>query len=272
MRHDAAAAFRLIGALVLGLVFLGPDDARAQQAALRGIVTDTGGIPIAGADVAISTRRQSAQTNSDGRFFFTRMYSGVVEISIRRLGYEPMKARVKLIEGRVEVIDVILVARPALLDQIDVSDQAARQRLGIEGFHQRRLQGLGTYVSREDIEKRNTASVSAILRTVPGIRFISIRGNSSAQGVRFNNTSIRQRDCMPMIWLDGQAAPGLEVDDLILPDVEGIELYNGPATTPMQFSQQQNANTCGTIVIWSRPPPSARPAPKPISKPGDRVP
>jgi hypothetical protein len=269
MRHDAAAAFRLIGALVLGLVFLEPDNARAQQAALRGIVTDTGGFPIADADIAIAARRQSAKTNSDGRFFFTRMYSGVVEISIRRLGYEPTKARVKLIEGRVEVIDVILVARPAVLEKIDVSDRA-RQRLGIEGFHQRRLQGLGTYVSREEIEKRNTASVSAILRTVPGIRFISIRGNSSAQGVRFNNTSIRQRDCMPMIWLDGQAAPGLEVDDIILPDVEGIELYNGPATTPMQFSQQQNANTCGTIVIWSRPPPSARPPPKQIAKPGDR--
>jgi hypothetical protein len=56
-----------------------------------------------------------------------------------------------------------------------------------------------------------------------------------------------------MIWIDGQKVPGLEIDDIPLRDVEGMELYNGPATTPMQFSQAQSARNCGTIVVWSRP-------------------
>ena len=249
---------RLLGGLLLGLALVGPTSARAQRAALRGIVTDTTGLPLADADISIQTRRLQARTAEDGRFFFTRMFPGVVEVSVRRLGFEPARVRARILDGSVAVVEVILVAKPTALEGVDVNAPELRQRLGIEGFNKRRLQGLGSYVSREEIEKRNTMSVSAILRTVPGIRFISIRGNGSAQGVRFNNTSIRQRDCMPMIWIDGQAAPGLEVDDVILPDIEGIELYNGPSTTPMQFSQQQKDNTCGTIVIWSRPPPPAR--------------
>jgi hypothetical protein len=256
MRHGNAAA-RHVTALVLGLLVLAPASARAQRAALRGIVRDSAGSPIANAEVEIATRRMQARTTDDGRFFITRMYPGVVEVSIRRIGYEPAKARARLQDGSVSVVEVILVARPAQLDRVDIS---ARERLraGVDGFHQRRRQGLGTYVTREDIDTRNTMSVSAMLRTVPGIRFISVRGNSSVQGVRFNNTSIRRGDCAPMLWIDGQAAPGLEVDDVNLPDIEGIELYNGPSTTPMQFSQQQKDNTCGTIVIWSRPPPPAR--------------
>lgn len=256
MRHGNAAS-TLVAAMVLGLFLLGPVTARAQRSALRGVVRDSGGTPIANADVEIATRRVQIRTTEDGRFFITRLYAGVVEVSIRRIGYEPAKARARLQDGSVSVVDVILVARPAQLDRVDVSARE-RQRLGVDGFHQRRRQGLGTYVTREDIDMRNAMSVSAMLRTVPGIRFISVRGNSSVQGVRFNNTSIRQRDCMPMLWIDGQAAPGLEVDDVNLPDIEGIELYNGPSTTPMQFSQQQKDNTCGTIVIWSRPPPAAR--------------
>jgi hypothetical protein len=57
-----------------------------------------------------------------------------------------------------------------------------------------------------------------------------------------------------LIWVDGQKAPGLEIDDIPLRDVEGIEVYNGPATTPMQFTAGHSMTQCGTIVIWSRPP------------------
>ena len=45
----------------------------------------------------------------------------------------------------------------------------------------------------------------------------------------------------------------MEIDGITLGDLEGIELYKGPATTPTQFSQGQGANNCGTIVMWSRP-------------------
>jgi hypothetical protein len=56
-----------------------------------------------------------------------------------------------------------------------------------------------------------------------------------------------------MIWIDGQRAPGMEIDEIPLNDIEGIELYNGPSTTPAEF-WQANGSQCGTIVVWTRLP------------------
>jgi len=56
-----------------------------------------------------------------------------------------------------------------------------------------------------------------------------------------------------MMWIDGQRAPGMEIDEIPLTDIEGIELYNGASTTPAEFSQT-NSTQCGTIVIWTRLP------------------
>lgn len=258
MRHHAAAPMRLVVGSLVGLLALGAGSAHGQQGTLRGVVIDSSGAPVRDADVGIVAQRQLTKTDARGRFSFTRLRPGEVEITFRRLGYEPHTARVVVGGVGVDTIAVTLVARAAELAEVEVSAPERRQRLGIEGFHRRRLQGFGTYVARDEIDRRNSMSVSDMLRSVPGIRFIKVRGSSS-RGVRFNNTSIRRSDCMPMIWIDGQAVPGFEIDDVILPDIEGIELYSGPSTTPMQFSQTRADNTCGTIVIWSRPPPFARP-------------
>ncbi len=260
MRQHGAARFRLMCASLVGLLTLGTSLALAQNAALRGIVRDSAGTPIQDADVGIAAQRALTRTNAEGRFWLTRLRQGEAEVSIRRLGYEPRTIRVAL-RGQVDTVEVQLEARAAELGLVDVSASETRQRSGIEGFHRRRVLGLGTYIAREEIDARNTMSVSDMLRNVPGIRFIKVRGSS--RGVRFPQTSIRRGDCMPMIWIDGQAAPGMEVDDVIVPDIEGVELYGGPSTTPMQFSQSRSDNTCGTIVIWSRPPPGARSASKP---------
>ena len=41
------------------------------------------------------------------------------------------------------------------------------------------------------------------------------------------------------------------IDDLVGPgDVEGIEIYKGPATTPVQFNTMFAG--CGAIAIWTR--------------------
>ena len=64
---------------------------------------------------------------------------------------------------------------------------------------------------------------SDVLREMPGIRLVRTR---TGRGIRFASASSRRGDCLPMIWIDGQRAEGLEVDDIPLSDIEGIELYN----------------------------------------------
>jgi hypothetical protein len=71
--------------------------------------------------------------------------------------------------------------------------------------------------------------------------------------VRFVTASIARKDCVPQYWLDGVRAEGVEIDDFPPREIEGIEVYQGPSTTPAQFSQG-SISKCGAIVLWTRVP------------------
>jgi hypothetical protein len=232
------------------LVFAG--ESAFAQGTLRGVVRDSAGKPIPNVDVGIVAHRRLVRTDEQGRFALTKLPAGATEVSFRRLGFEPRKVSVTMETADHAPFDVTLKNNAALLAAVDVSRGAIRQREMIEDYYRRVVRGVGQYITRDEIEKRWGGTPSDVLRNTAGIRFV--RTTTGTKGVRFPGTHITGRDCPPMIWVDGQKAPGLEIDDITLGDIEGIELYHGPSTTPMQFSQSQNANTCGTIVIWSRPP------------------
>jgi hypothetical protein len=223
------------------------------QGTLRGVVRDKAGKPIADADVGIVTLRRLVKTDEQGRFTLTKLPGGVIEISIRRLGYEPSKVSASVGAMDPDTLVVTLSENVAILEAVNVNKGEVRQREAIEDYYRRVVRGVGQYITRDQIENRWGGNPSDMLRNTPGIRFIKLP--SGGRGVRFPATSINMRDCAPMIWIDGQKAPGLEVDDVTLGDIEGIELYKGASTTPMQFSQSLGGtNSCGTIVIWTRPP------------------
>jgi len=250
-----AARARLACRLLLCLAAYPAATAHAQKGRVEGVVRDSTGHALANVDVAIVSLRLLTHTNDSGQFVFNKLRAGVLDISARRLGYSPKTAPLPITELGVDTMTIVLSAIPAVLEEIEVNSSQYRKREFIEDFYRRRARGVGTYITRDQIEARNSFVTSDMFRTVPGIRFIRV---PSGRGIRFNNTSIQRRDCPPMIWIDGQRAPGMELDDLPLTDIEGIEIYNGPSTTPLQFSQSLSQQTCGTIVIWSRPPPTGR--------------
>lgn len=252
IRVYPAVPSRLGVVCLLGVLAFGARDSHAQQGRLRGIVTDSAGTPIRDADIGIVALRKLTRTDDQGRFAFNSLRRGDIEVSVRRLGYHPQTAHVLITAGTIDALRVTLLPRAALLSSVEVAVTEERRREGIEDFHRRRIRGIGTYITREQIAARHSGTTSDVLRTTPGLRVVRLRGGG--RGVRFETRSITRRDCMPMIWIDGQKAPGLEVDDITFTDIEGIELYNGPSTTPMQFSQGSSTSTCGTIVIWTRTP------------------
>jgi hypothetical protein len=62
------------------------------------------------------------------------------------------------------------------------------------------------------------------------------------------------RDCPPQYWVDGVKAFGLNIDDIIPQDVEGIEIYEGASTVPPQFNTKEGTTICGVVLIWTRIP------------------
>lgn len=228
----------------------GTEGTAQDRGRLQGVVVDSAGRPIAQADVGIAAARQLTRTDSAGAFQFTRLTDEAQTVLVRRLGYTPQKV-VATPGDDVAPLRVVLVRDPAMLEGVEINARLARKRSGIEDFYRRRARGVGTYFTRDDFLERHSQRTSDVLRDVPGIRFVRIPGG---MGIRFNSSSVVRRDCIPMMWLDGQRAPGMEIDDVPASDIEGLELYSGPSTTPGQFSQASSTSTCGTIVIWTRVP------------------
>ena len=224
----------------------------SAQGTLRGVVIDSANrAPVHLADIGIVALHRVARTDSLGRFTLTKLPKGEVELSVRRIGYEPQRERIMLSGGSNDSVLVVLLARPEVLSAMAVSAGERQRRQMVEEFYVRRTRGVGAFVTREDIEARH-ARVPTDALNLPGVALLRTRYGTS---VRFVGTTTVRRDCAPTLWVDGQRAPHMELDDIPVDDIEGIELYHGPSTTPAQFWQGNLSNTaCGTIVVWSRIP------------------
>ena len=247
MGTRAAPIVRFGVACLVGVLAAAPPYARAQTI-VRGVVVDSSGKPISEAALAIIAIHQATRTDDQGHFALPSVPKGDVEISVRRIGYEPLLVRFVVSGGPADSIRVVLAELPEVLDAVRVSAAERHRRQRIEDFYFRRARGLGTYFTREEILNRRASVPSDVLRTAKGIRVVRTSGGN---GIRFNSATNAR--CIPMIWVDGQRAPGMEIDEISLNDIEGIELYNGPATTPAEFWQANTAQ-CGTIVVWTRLP------------------
>ena len=91
-----------------------------------------------------------------------------------------------------------------------------------------------------------------MLQNKRGIRVVRLR--SGVSGVRFALLSPCASQLSPNVWVDGQWARDLEVDDIPANDVEAIELYETLGSVPFEFTPQAGGIPCGTIVIWTRVP------------------
>lgn len=240
-------------AVTIWCAVLLPPSLWAQRGQLIGTVRDSSGSPVSNAGVSARDARMHTRTDDRGHFRFTNLPVGALELTIRRLGFDPVRLTVQVIEASPDTTHIVLVDNAEQLAAVTVSAEAARQRKSIEAFYERAARGVGTYITRDDIIARRATSILDVLRGIPGL--VVLRGRADG-GVRFNTSAQMRRDCAPTVWVDGQRAPGMEVGDVPVHDLEGIELYHGPSTTPMQFSQGPSGAACGVVVLWTRLPAS----------------
>jgi hypothetical protein len=230
--------------LVVGLT--AARSVRAQDGVVRGRVADSAGVAIRDADVAIVELHALTRTDSAGRFAFNQVPRGKHEVSVRKLGYQP--ATTTAVVGDMSYqYDIVMTTQVAVLADVDVT-ATQRLRLGIEDFYRRRARGNGgIFFTRAEIAARNAHRTVDVLRNSAGLTIVRTRNGN---GVRFTG----KRQCTPSLWLDGQEVRDMEVDNIPVTDIEAMELYAGPSTTPMQFSHGWAGIDCGAIVIWTRIP------------------
>jgi hypothetical protein len=243
-------SFALPAALLAGGLVAGP--AHAQQRDLHGQVTDSTGRGLPDVEVRIMDLGRMTRSDARGAFQFKGISDRIVDLTVRRLGYQIRFVRISLINGEGEAARIVLVPEPMRLPQVDIEAPEPAHPFFVE-FERRRSRGLGTFITEQQLASLNSSFPSDAFRRLPGMRLIRTR---NGMGVRFMSatTSMRrggQGDCMPTIWLDGQQAQGMEIDEIRAGDIHGIEIYRGVSTTPSQFVVNGSVQ-CGAIVVWTR--------------------
>ena len=184
----------------------------------------------------------SGSTDSTGFFAADRVPVGSYELSVdvipfSRLTHLLVLAQDGVVDLRVEMVTVDYELPPIVV--------AVRRVIKLEssGFYDRRGEGRGTFLTRDEIAERSPSRVSELFLTIPGARIL--------QGAFGEGNSIRLRgSCTPVYVLDGIVLSGSVVIDDLLPvgGIEGIEVYHG-AAAPMQYV---GMTSCGAVMLWSR--------------------
>jgi hypothetical protein len=203
------------------------------------VVTDDGA-PVARAAVRAHPA-PAVRTTSAGDFTLPACAaSGIMRVEVMGLAVAPFSANVFLPEQTPAVV-LTVDRRVPRLDPVLV--EADRRLRDWQGFDTRRERGDGTYITRDQIRRRDVPTLTRLLETLPGLRL-----GDDAQLYVARNAFAR---CPAAVYLDGLRIDAMRLDAVTVPDILGIEIYRGASDTPAQFTRLGTAG-CGTVVIWSR--------------------
>lgn len=238
-------------ALAIALV-ASPGAARAQQlegqaSIVVAYVTDTAGRPLEGADVQVVGTSLRGSTDGAGRVALLAVPAGKAVLRVRHLGFTEMNIPISVTPGSLSDGNYKLKPLTDLQKVVVRASGLKPDRYAKTGrfdeFYRRRAAGNGTFLTREDIDKRQAQKSEDLLRQVTGIR-IRYRGMTPfVQFLRCETVNV---------YIDGIRSHDAFRDYFSLSplDIEAIEVYHGIATVPPEFSPEPN--DCAAIVVWTR--------------------
>lgn len=251
---------RRIARVLAPLIGSGLFAADAGGQLLRGRVLDaaaSSGIATVRIELLSGSRSHGTViSDSLGRFALAAPRAGKYELRAARIGYtETLIPRLDLLGSETVEIEITMAvdAVPLAPLRVVARGRTPSSRLRTVGFYDREEHGVGTFLTRYEIEKKGGTLLSDVLRSVNGVRLMRADRTGRTWDVRLRNPR-----CPPSVYIDGAvvrtAGPArpaeLPLDDLALAiDVDGIEIYNGPSETPPQFNREAQ---CGVIVLWTR--------------------
>lgn len=223
---------------------------------IDGIVTDTLLTPLSGADVTVVGTGARVVSAENGRFRMLQVPPGQYLLIVRRIGFAPASGIVEVPRSDTVRLSYSLSRSSLLLDTVRVKERRVTMRM-LE-FEQRRQQGVGQFITREQIERRGSVAAKDYLRNLSGIDVSPLAGEQFAGTIalsRREGGSLAGEGagaCAMQVLLDGIVMPRFFNLDLLPPpsQIAGIEVYAGAATVPPQFSGPDRR--CGVIAVWTR--------------------
>ena len=241
-----AALWRAAAAFCISL--LAPTAALAQEAGeqanvLGRVLHSESRAALPDAVIEMPGLELSASSDETGRFVFRDIPAGEHVLIVRYLGYvdTTLVALTPHVLNQIEIaINLRIVPVPDLLVQISALNAPSK----LTGFHRRRGQAGGHFITRQEILERDPLRTSDMLRRVPGVQL--------GRGGDGHRMRIRGRNCHMSYFIDGIRAPGFNIDNVMPEAVAGIEIYKGTSTVPPEF--RGALTPCAVIVLWTRDP------------------
>jgi len=196
---------------------------------------------------------------------------------------------------RVAANDALATADLSLAPAVALPTMVTTEKVTIPAFERNRKLGIGHFLTRAELEKRENQRLADALSNLPGLgatrgrggrgyvlskhapphlapRASSSCGKSSnmcpltnqglnQQGVWCPSTNQRNEGeicgCYAQIYIDGILVnPGkptepYDINSIPTSEIEGVEFYSGPATTPIEYARTGDTQ-CGVLVLWMR--------------------
>jgi hypothetical protein len=264
-------AFRwtaITGAVLAAMLFGSPDlgaqtRGTSRPLTLTGSVLDTAQLPVSEANVELLGLGR-AQSDAAGLFRFSAVPGGgPILLHVTRIGFQPLLKVIRLPDA--DSVDIDVTLRPSITRLAPVlvrEDSTITSLADPTGFERRRRSSIGGhFITDADIERSRSLNTSQILRTVPGVR-VNTRGEVV---VERGAITVEGPPChTAIVFVDGVAIPtekkaftnqydddtGFSVDQIPIQFIRGIEVYAGPAATPVEL--RSSRTVCGTVAIWTR--------------------
>lgn len=241
-----------VAATLVGLPVV-PSAAQSSRGVgvLAGVVRDSSGARLVGAELTVEHSRVRGYSNDTGGFRLLGVEEGSGAVRVRRLGYTPTTFTFQVTAGQTTMQDVVLARVPVEIQPVVVSAQAPPTYSGWAAkFYERRDRGgMGRFITREDIERRRALRVTDLLRSIPGV---TIRSSPWAA----NTVFLRNQRCPPFVWVDNAPAMSgyVDVDAFEPSTLEGIEIYHSASNIPAELSVPRDRMACGMLVLWTKMP------------------
>ena len=256
--YRALTSFSCFFALTLGL---GAGSAEAQTrpgslgpnafGTIDGVVSDTSLAPMQGAFISILGT--SIGTGPNGRFRITKIPTGQYLVIVKRVGYRPASAVIEVPSSDTVRLSYTLERVAETLETVTITEKAPTERMS--EFEQRRKLGFGEFMTRAEIDQRNSVFPTELFR-----KFMSVNVSPSRTGPITQWFALSRREggnptlgaCPMQVYLDRVPLPNpFNLDLLPSPkEITGIEVYAGSATIPPQFNGFNRG--CGIILVWTR--------------------
>lgn len=253
----------LLLGLLLTLMAAAP---AAGQVRIAGRVIANGtGAPIAGAQITArsTTGRflRAARSDENGNFEFIIQRVGAVEIRANHDAFQANTAPTLFFDGHTFFrVEIRLDPEIVLLAPLEVVGRSVDPSPFLDDFRRRMRSGLGTYITRAEIERRRPMYVTDLLRDIPGVQ-LQTSGSGGRPIVQISRAV--GQPCSTRIFVDGMLlnptmmtprgprSDVFRIDDIVSPgSVEGIEIYRGLSSAPPEFLTGDAQ--CGVIAIWTR--------------------